>query len=149
LKYRQAKSSDLVKICELLEIYDLPASDCKEHVSNFIVAEYNNKIIGVGGYEDCGDLGLLRSFAVRDSDKGHGIAERIFGLVKAKATVSGINQFYLLTETANKYFERLGFSPCNRDDAPSSITATKQFSELCPSTAEVMVLNLCPSRNKP
>lgn len=142
MKYKQAHSSDLTKIIELLETYDLPTSDCKDHISNFIIAENNNTIVGVGGFENRGNLGLLRSFAVRQSDKNQGIAEQIFSLVKAKAKDSGINQFYLLTTTASKYFKRLGFTICNRDDVPSSIKATKQFSDLCPSSAVVMVLDL-------
>ncbi len=142
LKYRQADSSDLVEVRFLLESYELPASDCKEHIGNFVVAENNNAIIGVGGFENCGNIGLLRSFAVRHSDKGHGTAEKIFSMVKAKAINSSISQFYLLTTTASKYFARFGFSICYRDDVPKSIKATKQFDELCPSTAVVMVLNL-------
>lgn len=142
MRYRQAHSSDLVEVRELLESYELPAGDCKDHIDNFVVAENNNAIVGVGGFEHCGNLGLLRSFAVRHCDKGHGTAEQIFHLVKAKAIDSGVSQFYLLTTTASKYFARLGFSTCHRDDVPNPIKATKQFDELCPSTAAVMVLNL-------
>lgn len=142
LKYRQSDSSDLIKILELLETYELPSSDCKDHINNFVVAYDNRKIVGVGGFENCGSLGLLRSFAVRPSDKNQGIAEQIFNLVKAKALGSGINQFYLLTTTASQYFKRLGFTTCNRDDVPNAIKATKQFDGLCPSSAVVMVLDL-------
>ena len=142
MKYKQAHLSDLTKILELLETYELPTSDFKDHISNFIVAENNNMIAGVGAFETCGNLGLLRSFAVRQSHKNQGIAEQIFNLVKTKAKDSGINRFYLLTTTASQYFKRLGFTSCNRDDVPSSIKATKQFNELCPSSAVVMVLNL-------
>ena len=141
MKYKQAYSSDLTKIIELLETYDLPTSDCKDHISNFIVAENKNTIVGVGGFEICGNLGLVRSFAVRQSDKNQGVAEQIFNLLKAKAKESGINQFYLLTTTASKYFKGLGFTNCNRDDVPNSIKATKQFNGLCPSSAVVMVFD--------
>lgn len=142
MKYRQAHASDLDEIQELLESYDLPATDCHENISNFFVAESGNTIICVGGFESCGSLALLRSFAVKQTHKSQGIAEEIFNLVKTKAINSGIKQFYLLTTTANKYFERLGFSACNRDEAPKSIKATKQFNELCPAAATVMVLDL-------
>ncbi len=142
LEYRQALIADLIEIQRLLESYDLPANDCTEHLSNFIVAESNHAIVGVGGFENCDSLGLLRSFAVNSSHKGQGIAEEIFYLVKAKAINSDIKQFYLLTTTASKYFERFGFTICSRNDIPNPIKATKQFNELCPSTAVTMVLNL-------
>jgi amino-acid N-acetyltransferase len=142
LKYRAAQPSDLTEIQGLLESYDLPASDCREHLSNFIVAEENSGVIGVGGFQACGQSGLLRSFAVDHAYKSQGIAEEIFDLVKSIAIDGDIDQFYLLTTTASGYFERFGFSVCDRNSVPDSVKATKQFCELCPSTAVVMVLNL-------
>ncbi len=127
----------------LLDSYDLPASDFQDHIENFVVAERNGTIIGVGGFESCENLGLLRSFAVSDSEIGRGIAGQIFSLVKAKAMDFGISRFYLLTTTAVNYFERFGFAVCGRDDVPDPIKETKQFSELCPCSAVVMVLDLC------
>lgn len=141
--YRDANLSDVKDIGILLESYELPASDFQNHIDNFVVAERNGAIVGVGGFEMCENFGLLRSFAVVPGEKGRGIADQIFNLVKAKAIDSGINQFYLLTTTAEKYFNRFGFTICSRDNVPSSIKATKQFSELCPCSAVVMVLNLC------
>jgi amino-acid N-acetyltransferase len=143
LIYRDACLYDLKEIKGLLESYDLPSIDVEEHVANFVVAESNGKIIGVGGFERCEDFGLLRSFAVTSGQKGRGIADHLFSLVKAKAVECGIGQFYLLTTTADKYFDRHGFVVCNRDTVPDQIKATRQFSELCPCSAVVMVSNLC------
>lgn len=141
--YRGACLSDTKKIKELLESYDLPSIDVEDHIVNFVVAESNGKIFGVGGFEQCGDFGLLRSFAVSPDQKGRGISDHIFKLVKAKAVECNIGQFYLLTTTADKYFDRLGFVVCDRNAVPDQIKATKQFSELCPCSAVVMVSNLC------
>lgn len=143
LIYRDACLSDTKEIKTLLESYDLPSIDVESHIDNFVVAESNGKIIGIGGFERCGEFGLLRSFAVSPSEKGRGIADHIFSLVKAKALGCGIRQFYLLTTTADKYFDRLGFDVCDRDAVPDQIKATKQFSELCPCSAAVMVSNIC------
>jgi len=142
VKYRQASLADLKEIEKLLEGSNLPASDCAPHIDNFIVAERDSTIIGVGGFERCGELALLRSFVVLADHKSNGIAEKIFQLVKDRATDSGIQQFYLLTTTASHYFMRFGFSACSRHDVPAGIKQTKQFKELCPSTATVMVLDL-------
>lgn len=143
MKYEQAIHSDLDAIKHLLESYGLPSSDLKDHLSNFIVAKESNELVGVGGYEMCKEYALLRSFAVNESHKGLGIAEDIFKLVEKKASNSGVKSFYLLTDTAIKYFERFNFSKCSRNNAPEIIRETKQFSELCPDTATMMYKDLC------
>jgi len=143
MEYEQAIHSDLDAIKDLLESYGLPAGDFKDHLINFIVAKESNEIIGVGGYETSKEYALLRSFAVKTSHKGLGIAEKIFKLVEEQALNSGVKGFYLLTDTAIKYFERFEFYEYSRDNAPESIRKTKQFSELCPDTATMMYKALC------
>lgn len=142
MKIRQASLADLATIEKLLEANNLPASDCAPHIDNFMIAERDSTIIGVGGFERCGELALLRSFAVRADDKNKGIAEKLFHSVRDNAVDAGIQQFYLLTTTASDYFMRFGFSVCHRRDVPKDIQETAQFTELCPSTATVMVLDL-------
>lgn len=142
LKIRPALRSDLNEVRELLESNSLPACDCAAHLNNFIIAEDQHAVVGVGGYEDCGEVALIRSFVTRPDHKNMGIAEQIFYSIRDKATYLGIKQFYLLTTTASNYFQRFGFTVCSRDGVPNRIRETKQFKELCPSTATVMVLNL-------
>ena len=143
VKYRKALPTDLESIKKLLELYELPASDSKVHIGNFIVAFNEQGVVGVGGYESCGNIGLLRSVAVAQTELGKGIANKIFSLLRENAIETGIETLYLLTSTASMYFEKLGFVVCNRDNVPTPIRLTKQFRELCPSSATVMVLNLC------
>lgn len=140
--YRDACLSDTEDIKELLDSYDLPSIDIEEHLLSFVVAKSNGKIIGVGGFERCEEFGLLRSFAVSPSQTGRGIADHIFHLVREKTLECGIEQLYLLTTTADKYFNKFGFVACNRDAVPDQIKATQQFSELCPCSAVVMVANV-------
>jgi len=142
MEYEQATHSDLDAIKDLLKSYGLPTGDFKHHLINFIVAKQSNEIIGVGGYEACKEYALLRSFAVKTSHKNLGVAEEIFNLVKEQAINSGVKGFYLLTDTAIKYFERFEFCECSRDNAPESIRKTKQFSGLCPDTATMMYKTL-------
>jgi amino-acid N-acetyltransferase len=142
LEYRQAIESDFRAIHDLLECHDLPANDCKEHLKNFVVAVEDDKIVGVGGFEHCENSGLLRSFAIHQAYEGLGIAKRIFEKLKANAKSLKIEKFYLLTTTASEYFKRFGFSECPRGKAPTSIVDTKQFRELCPDSASMMVISL-------
>jgi len=126
----------------LLKRYDLPASDCIFHLENFVVAIHDGKLVGVGGFESCSGYGLLRSFAVSPKFKGQGIAEHIFETVYSNALRQEKTSLYLLTTTAASYFEKFGFSKCDRSSCPESIKRTKQFSEFCPESAITMELTL-------
>lgn len=150
MQFRNAINTDLVEIKNLLESSNLPANDLSEHIENFFVAEHTTGIVGVGGYEEYGELGLIRSFAVQPSSQGEGIAESIFDLVKEKASSKKINALYLLTTTAEEYFHCLGFRAIQREEAPLKIKESRQFNELCPASAVIMALVLvqdCGSHN--
>lgn len=143
MRYEHAVVSDLDAIVNLLETYELPSTDIKDHLGNFFVAKESNQLVGVGGYETYKEYALLRSFAVYESHKGLGIAENVFNLLEKKAASSGVQSFYLLTNTAIKYFERFEFSACSRSNAPEVIRGTKQFGGLCPDTVTMMCKKLC------
>ncbi len=142
MKYRSAAKDDLPMIKKILNHNNLPSEDCDSHVDNFFVSEIKGKIVGVGGLEVCGAFGLVRSIVVIPEYRGRGIAREIYNLVEGRAYDLGINSLYLLTETASEYFVKLGFSVKNRAEIPEAIIETKQFSELCPSTAKVMYCDI-------
>jgi amino-acid N-acetyltransferase len=56
----------------------------------------------------------------------------------AYAHLQGIKELYLLTNTAEGFFSKIGFNKVERDNVPDSIRATKEFQSLCPSTAACM-----------
>jgi amino-acid N-acetyltransferase len=61
---------------------------------------------------------------------------------EALARDRGIATLYLLTTTADRYFEALGYAHSPRDQAPPGVRATAQFSGLCPSSSSFMVKRL-------
>jgi len=135
---RKATTADLKVIRELLSASKLPSDDCDEHIENFIVVEDKGKIIGTGGLELCGANGLVRSIAVTPEYRGNGIAREIYRQIEDKAYDSGIRALYLLTESATGYFKKLGFVVKDRSGIPDAIKQTRQFRELCPSSATIM-----------
>jgi len=135
---RKATTADLKVIRELLRSSKLPSDDCNEHIENFIVVEDKGKIIGTGGLELYGANGLVRSIAVTPEYRGNGIAREIYRQIEDRAYASGIRALYLLTESATGYFKKQGFVVRNRSGTPDSIRQTKQFRELCPSSATIM-----------
>ena len=50
-----------------------------------------------------------------------------------------IKETFLLTETAMDYFKKLGFTIRERTTIPETVTTTRQFKELCPSSAIIMI----------
>ncbi|HUF21287.1 MAG TPA: hypothetical protein VMP00_11095, partial [Burkholderiales bacterium] len=51
------------------------------------------------------------------------------------SAAQGVESLFLLTTTADHFFLDLGYSLASRDNAPSSIQATSQFSSLCPASS--------------
>lgn len=142
MNYRDAKYSDLKSIEELLQSNNLPSADCEEHLTNFILIEDKGRIVGIGGLETYDNIGLLRSMVVNPDDRGNGIGRKIYHLLEEKASSLGINVLFLLTESAEGFFSNLGFLVKPRSEVPDSIKRTKQFKELCPSSAKVMFREL-------
>ncbi len=150
MNYREATAADLAAIKALLNASKLPSNNCDEHIENFIVAEYRGKIIGAGGLEICDTEGLVRSIVIAAEYRGNGIAQKIYQRIEDKAYHLAITALYLLTESATEYFKSLGFSIKQRSEIPTSIMQTKQFMELCPSSATIMCrTNLQPHPTEP
>jgi amino-acid N-acetyltransferase len=119
----------------LLAAHELPIDDLRDPSITLIGAFEEGALVGVIGLQACDDVALLRSLVVAPERRDRGIAaalcERLFVL-------AGTRELYLLTESADAYFTRLGFAPVARAEVPAAIQATAQFSALCPSSARVM-----------
>lgn len=142
MTFSSAGSADEERIRELLQAYGLPYEDIAEHLDHFIVAEMGADLVGVVGLEVHGTTGLLRSLAVADAHRGKGIAKDLYTRILAHAHLQGVRELYLLTTTAEGFFSRLGFDKTNRDEVSESISATKEFKSLCPSTAVCMAKSI-------
>ncbi len=135
---RLATPTDLAGIDALLRGARLPSSGITEHVGTFIVFESSGSIDGVGGLEICGPHALLRSLAVAPAFRGRGIAASICDHLETMAVNRGVEQLYLLTETAERYFMKRGYAVTARSEAPSAIASTEEFTTLCPQFAIMM-----------
>ena len=139
---RAATTDDLKAIESLLTESELPTAGVKDAIGGFLVAEVDDRIVGVVGMEYCGKFGLLRSTAVRPEWRGKHVARRLVERIIAKAEARGIHALYLLTTTAERYFPSFGFQLTGRDAVPAEIKATGEFREACPDSATVMCLPL-------
>jgi GNAT superfamily N-acetyltransferase len=93
---------------------------------------------GYGGFALCGAHALLRSIVIEGRERGHGYGRTLVNELVAEAKRLGLQDAYLLTETAAPFFASVGFLPCARETAPPEIAASEQFSELCPASAKLM-----------
>lgn len=131
--------TDLTSIKNLLKDNQLPYEDLEESQVAFITKEKEGTLIGCIGVETFGAEGLLRSFAVVDAHKGTGIGKQLLDELCENGQRQGIQKMHLLTTTADAYFKRYGFTVAERSQAPTAIAQSKEFSNICPSSAVYMV----------
>ena len=135
---REATLSDLPAIEQLLTRSGLPLDGVRDALPTFIVAQAGDDVVGVAGLEVCCDNALLRSVAVADPWRAHGVGRALVTRVIADAEARGISALYLLTTTAEHYFPKFGFNPIGREEVPDDIRATAEFTSACPASAVVM-----------
>ena len=136
---RPATADDLPAIEALLVAGSLPLAGVAEALGSFLVAEYDDAIVGVVGVEQCCDYGLLRSTAVDASWRSRGLGRQLVERAIASAESKGLRALYLLTTTAEHYFPSFGFAPTTRAQVPGVVRDTVEFRSACPASAVVMV----------
>jgi amino-acid N-acetyltransferase len=135
---RPATTADFDAICHVLADTNLQTSDVSPQIGVFVVAEINGEIVGTAGVEQYGAIALLRSVATSSQIRGQGVALRLCAESIHTAREHGVRELYLLTTTAPKFFEKLGFGRLARGAAPDAIRQTCEFRELCPESAVLM-----------
>lgn len=138
LQIESTRPDDEKTVIALLEQGQLLTEDLPAGLPDFIIARENKTPVGVAGLERFGSVGLLRSVAVAPAHRGKGIADRMIRQLLATADAARLRELYLITKTADHYFDRYGFAPVSRELVPESIQRTRQFSGLCPLSAVVM-----------
>ena len=138
MRIRNATDVDLSAVEKLLMASDLPLAGVRDNFSSFIVAEEAGEIAGAIGLEEYGSAALLRSAVVSPEHRGSGIGGKLVEQLLEQAEEAGIDELYLLTTTAEKYFPRFGFTPTTRSAVPDSVKASAEFQGACPDTAVVM-----------
>jgi N-acetylglutamate synthase-like GNAT family acetyltransferase len=139
---RRATSADSDRVQALLNANDLPTDGVAEAINDFIVAEVGDNLIGAIGIELYGRTGLLRSAVVSPERRGQGIGRALVGELLSKSRSMSLESLYLLTTTAEPYFESFGFATVDRSTVPAELNASAELRGACPDTATVMRLLL-------
>ncbi len=121
-----------------LPIADLTAS----HMQHFLGCGTWPAIDGVIGLELFGETALLRSLAVAQHTRGTGLGKQLVAEAERYARSRGVKALYLLTTTAERFFDRLGYNRIEREAVPDSIKATPEYAGICPASSAVMCKTL-------
>lgn len=122
----------------LLRSHQLPIEDLPGDLEGFTLALDSGFLVGSVGMEQVGHYGLLRSFVVLGDYRKKGVGRRLYEQALNSARNAFIREVWLITTSADAYFERQGFERIDRENVPPEISATSQFTSLCPSSAIVM-----------
>jgi amino-acid N-acetyltransferase len=136
---RAARPDDEPAVLALVEAAGLPTSGLAALITagHALVAEHGDAVIGCVALEPAGAEVLLRSLAVEPILRGQGVGDRL-----VRGALAGIpgTEVWALTETAEAFLTRRGFTPVDRQRVTGPVTATGEWSQLCPASATVLHL---------
>lgn len=143
MHFHKALVTDETAIKELLSECELPHEDITPSLlDHFFVLRDGSRIIGVVGLEIVSKDALLRSLGVSGPHRGKGFGSKLIRKAEEHARSRNVETLYLLTTTAEDFFEKLGYEKADRASAPTAIQDTTEFRSICPSTATCWVKHL-------
>lgn len=127
IQFQSAFPTDWNEIRNLLTANRLPVQGALNHLSNFVVATENGRVVGAIGLEVYGDIGLLRSLVVASHMRGKSIAKRLIKHMIAQSRSRQLSALYLITGSADPLFERYGFEKMARADMPTKLYVSMEL----------------------
>ena len=116
---------------------NLPTEDISETTKLFVLLD-DNKVSGTIAIEHSGAEGLLRSLSVPEEQRNNGLGIQLVNFIENYAQQNGVQNLYLLTTTAEKFFIKRAYEVVDRNEVPRFIQKTSEFSSVCPSSAIIM-----------
>ena len=130
-------------VVALLEAEGLPASDLTEaHLQHFFFTATDGTPSALVGLEIYGRDALLRSLVVSAAARTQGLGSALVLHAEQYAAAHEVRALYLLTTTAESFFEHRGYRRIDRAEAPSAIQSTREFASLCPASSVFMIKQL-------
>ena len=122
---------------EQLKKNNLPTEDITGNTKFFVLMD-DNKVSGTIAIEHSGTAGLLRSLSVSEEQRNNGLGIQLVNYIENYALQNGVQNLYLLTTTAEKFFAKRAYEVVERNEVPMFIQKTSEFSSVCPSSAIIM-----------
>jgi amino-acid N-acetyltransferase len=138
MRVERATPSDVPAVEALLAAAGLPLEGAAEAFENGVVVREGTVIVGAAAVEPYGRAGLLRSVVVAEARRGTGVGRELVGAAESLARAEGIEELYLLTETAADWFPGLGYEVVDREEARTAVGASIEFTMVCATTGVPM-----------
>lgn len=127
----------------LLQAQGLPVSDITDELlEHFFFIGSDGSPTGLVGIEIHGTDALLRSLVVAENARTRGVGSALVQHAEGYATSRQVSAMYLLTTTAEEFFQRRGYRRFERAQAPRAIQSTPEFAGLCPASSAFMMKQL-------
>lgn len=137
---RTAREADLPVINNLLTENGLTTDGVKENINHFLVAE-DKRIVGVIGLEFSDTAVMLRSLAIQKELRKRGIGSALVEHALHIGRAERKTGAYLLTNTAEQFVSRWGFSNIERSEIPEVLIQSSALNYFCPDSSICMKLS--------
>ena len=128
LTIREATTSDLPLLIDLLKLCDLVTEGVLQGKSRYWVAESETKqIIGITGLEFGQESALLRSVGIHPDHQRRGIGSALVKQALAAAADSGFRCVYCLSTDAQTYWARSGFQKVSVSEVVAALPDAPQI----------------------
>ncbi len=141
---RAASAEDTEAIARLLDATGLSSVGVASRLDDTIVTGPAGAPDATACLVPMGDVGILRSVAVRDGARGGGLGMLLVAAAIRGARARGIARVTLFTEAAGPFFEKLGFAPTTREALPTAIRESSHATEECAASATPMIRVIRP-----
>jgi len=138
MRVERAIPSDVPAVLALLAAAGLPLEGVAEALATGVVAREGAEVLGAAAVEPFGRAGLLRSVVVAESRRGTGLGHRLVAAAEVLARGEGVEELYLLTETAADWFPKLGYAVVDREEARAAVGESVEFTMVCATTGVPM-----------
>ena len=136
---RLAEPTDLPGIVALLADANLCHDDLtSDHMADCITVYDDAQLIGAVGLEVFGQDALLRSLIVAPNLRGKSVGGQLVDAIETHARLKNVSTLFLLTTTADLFFEHRGYKRIDRDSVADDIGKTTEFASFCPDSAVCM-----------
>ena len=140
---RVAKTQDLNIVKRFLQELNLPVEKIEDQFNNFILLfDAQNQLIGCAGLEIYNTDGLVRSVAITKVLQNKQLGSLLVDEIEKLAKKKHLTTLFLLTETAEKFFTKHGYTKLQRDNVPLSIQNSFEYTTSCKKSAIVMKKDL-------
>lgn len=136
---RLSNPADYPAVIKILENLDLPVGGVKDQFENFIILlKDESELIGCAGLEIYKSSGLVRSVAIVPAYQKKKLGSLLVQAVEAQAKTNNLKNLFLLTETAEKFFLKYGYTTISRSQVPTEIQGSFEYTVACKESAIVM-----------